>query len=108
MNLIVPEGVPHFTKYLAFTVVMLPSSEVLTVAHILYWLMVCACIPGTHCCVQTLVVVRPCGIVPRGVNFRYCSAAMCVSTVCRRFAEIHLHGLFAWARRQALRNDSGA
>ena len=33
MNLIVPEGFLHFT-YLVFTVVMLPSSEVLAVAHI--------------------------------------------------------------------------
>ena len=35
VNLIVPEGFLHFT-YLVFTVVMLPSSEVLAVAHMLY------------------------------------------------------------------------
>ena len=35
VNLIVPEGFLHFT-YLVFTVVMLPSSEVWAVAHIIY------------------------------------------------------------------------
>ena len=35
VNLIVPEGFLHFT-YLVFTVVMLPSSEVLTLAHIFH------------------------------------------------------------------------
>ena len=32
VNLVVPEGLLHFT-YLVFTVVMLPLSEVLAVAH---------------------------------------------------------------------------
>ena len=35
MNLIVPEGFLHFTCFV-FTVVMLPSSEVLAVAHIVH------------------------------------------------------------------------